>query len=254
MLKKRNKSLLFVSKNRYKAFFEYIAGDLHSPETSKVFCCNIVQNDFSPFLASIAWDNSPSDSCNKNVYAERDGNFPKFAWLCLKAYPYGDKIHADHGPAKLPSPNDVLIERRLHLKRKQGIKWVIKLTFINRMRCLLHLMDWEMLISWNVLVIWMLETEVGKSKSGLGLKSDLWRKLLDLDLTWTRPLEDLDLLGLRHFFRSPDHYSSVSDVSWFFPFLFALCARWSFCGLSIWTIKTNMTKISTEDWNIGWRS
>ena len=39
-------------------------------------------------------------------------------------------------------------------------------------------------------------SEVGKSKSGLGLKSDLWGKLPDLDLTWTRPLADLDLLGL----------------------------------------------------------
>ena len=33
-------------------------------------------------------------------------------------------------------------------------------------------------------------------KSGLGLESDLSWKPPDLDLTWTRPLEDLDLLGL----------------------------------------------------------
>ena len=97
-------------------------------------------------------------------------------------------------------------------------------------------------------------SEVGKSKCGLGLKSDLWRKLLDLDLTWTRPLEDLDLLGLRHFFRSPDHYSSVSDVSWFFPFLFALSVLADRSMAWLWTIKTNMTKISTEDWNIRRRS
>ena len=72
---------------------------------------------------------------------------------------------------------------------------------------------------------------MGKSKSGLGLKSDLGRRALDLDLTWTRPLADLDLLGLILFSLTPGRYSVITDESQFFSFCcLRASSRFSLCN------------------------